>query len=795
MLSYDEFFKQLTAEGLEKFEPYAFQTNCYENFFLHNSYILNAPTGSGKTWAAITPFIYSWYQWKNSFQSVADYPRKIIYSLPLRTLANSLYQEVKKKININFPELSIKVTLQTGESRYDPFFEGDIIFTTIDQTISSLLSIPLSLSGNLANINAGAVISSYLIFDEFHLLEPKKSLGTILILLDKLKNVTLFCLMTATLSGSFLKKTAEWLNAKVINIKKEDYKNLSFAKSGSSRKIKVQSNYLDSDEVLNNHKNKTIVILNTVDKCVTLFKELIERCKKNKIELICLHSRFFDKDRREKEKKVLKYFDKFSIDENVILITTQIIEVGMDISCDVMLTEISPINSFLQRVGRCARWKGDGQIYLFDCEKTYLPYLKKLSNKTFSELKKINGLSIDYYISQELIESILSKFENNIFSEIQENSKVIWETINNAWRTGDKGFARSLIRDISSISVVLLPKTKKTDSLYKYDSISINPNYLEKKVLDFYNLQDPFEYEPVLLGLKDNFISDDFSDDFTDKELEAIDISELKYQSIVALNSDCVGYSKELGLDFTFQSGINSQKKDVQQNENFIINYDTYDEHINWMMQCFNENYSYQYSLKQIQKNKYSKFDLLRLIKFMIVSHDYGKLNKLWQKIAVKYQENLTGTKIKTNLAHTDFDPGKESHLNCLSQTYKELGVKRKPNHSGVGSFVALDLLPILLKDSSKQCYSISKVVATAILRHHSSFSKNIPAFEISEKSFKSYINKLKEIFTDSEIPEKILHNLYNFRGDDSQRIVISFSENKLYESIMQLGKQTQESF
>ncbi len=72
----------------------------------------------------------------------------------MRVLANSLYDTVSQNKFIN--QLGVKVTLQTGEQQKDPFLlDGDIIFTTIDQSLSAILSIPLGLSKRQANINAG----------------------------------------------------------------------------------------------------------------------------------------------------------------------------------------------------------------------------------------------------------------------------------------------------------------------------------------------------------------------------------------------------------------------------------------------------------------------------------------------------------------------------------------------------------------------------------------------------------------------------------------------------------------
>ena len=108
----------------------------------------------------------------------------------------------------------MSVTLQTGEQPEDPqFIEGDIIFATYDQSLSSFLTIPVGLSRRQGNVNAGAVISSYLVFDEFHLMEAERSLRTMAAVLGWLKGWTPFLLMTATLSETLVKRLAECVGA------------------------------------------------------------------------------------------------------------------------------------------------------------------------------------------------------------------------------------------------------------------------------------------------------------------------------------------------------------------------------------------------------------------------------------------------------------------------------------------------------------------------------------------------------------------------------------------------------
>ena len=182
---------------LLKFPPYGYQQRVAELLLSGKNVILSVPTGAGKTWASIIPFLMA------KQNGSIDFPQKLIYSLPLRTLTNSIHHDVTETLK-KLPELKDLASKQTGEYCNDKYFEKDIVFSTIDQTLSNFLSFPLPLSTRQANINAGAIIGSYLVFDEFHLLDPQRSMATTLGMLQMLSNLTRFCIMTATMSDDFI---------------------------------------------------------------------------------------------------------------------------------------------------------------------------------------------------------------------------------------------------------------------------------------------------------------------------------------------------------------------------------------------------------------------------------------------------------------------------------------------------------------------------------------------------------------------------------------------------------------
>jgi CRISPR/Cas system-associated endonuclease/helicase Cas3 len=187
-----QYFQTLTG-----FPPRQFQQEAIAHLLNRQDVLLRAPTGSGKTETAIAPFLFA-----KTLQR--DFPNKLIYIVPLRTLANSLRQRAETLARNweTFTPASrpLVVTLQTGENPEDPRFEGDIVFCTIDQMLSSFLNIPYSVGRGSANVNAGAIFASYLVFDELHLLDPDRSFATVLKVLEQVKGISPFLLMTATLT-------------------------------------------------------------------------------------------------------------------------------------------------------------------------------------------------------------------------------------------------------------------------------------------------------------------------------------------------------------------------------------------------------------------------------------------------------------------------------------------------------------------------------------------------------------------------------------------------------------------
>jgi len=768
---------RIVYKNVTGFAPYDYQIKVAELLLRDRNVILSVPTGAGKTWASIMPFLYA------KQNGIETFPPKMIYSLPLRTLTNSIYSDVTEALkNTDFEAFA---SIQTGEYCNDPYFEKEIIFSTIDQTLSNFLCFPLPLSKRQANINAGALIGSYLVFDEFHLLDPKLSMATTLGMLQILSNLCRVCIMTATLTEDYIQFIKDKFNFEIVTTKhfSSDVKKIKSLKRVENKSMKksviVSDKTINITDILNTHKNRTIVICNRVEKAQQIYNELItsiDNYQKIKREnIICLHSRFFDKDRKEKENKLKILFGRDS-KESAILISTQVIEAGMDISCDVMHTEISPVNSFLQRAGRCARFENEyGEIYVYDIldevEKVlidsdneedrneirklnnkYLPYEKDICSLSLSELRKCN--SIDEKIASELVNNVLQEVEKKSISNITERiyNK---DKIQKSWKDCDKKHYRETVRDIQTIDLVLydlenygnekiIPWQYETISVYKWSFIS-----WAKQVEE-----DRMDKEDWIFAKAEQSSDSCFDFEWQDKDsyiLKRLSIDEMKnHFDVIFVSNRYFNYSPEVGFMVSQNDNhATSPLKEGKQKDKQNITYkkDTFYQHNKALLNCFETEFkpNLKFMLNELENYWEEKLDWEKLIKFALCFHDYGKLNIAWQKPMIEFQSRKSGIDCSQEvLAHTDYDENTDKEL------AKECKVNKKPPHAGIGAIQAHKLLCDTYSEE------IANVVAIAILKHHSSETQSSADFYIANSGIQEMDILLKECSIKGHLTHKM---------------------------------------
>ena len=121
--------------------------------------------------------------------------------------------------------------------------------------------------------------------------------------------------------------------------------------------------------------HKVLWVANTVLRAVKSWQEAQGRSP------LLYHSRFRYCDRVEKHRAVI---DRFKADGGVLAITTQVCEVSLDISADLLVSDLAPIPALIQRLGRLNRRAQPGSPpcrAVFLEPETEMPYGKDEFNR------------------------------------------------------------------------------------------------------------------------------------------------------------------------------------------------------------------------------------------------------------------------------------------------------------------------------------------------------------------------------------------------------------------------------
>ena len=441
-----------------------------------NCGFLRLPPGDGKTETALLP-------------NLSDI-NKVVYTLPTVTTVESMrhrFENYFSKDNVSFSHhllfLSLHEEERLDEKKYHEYNINKAVVTTIDRVLLALMNYrhyPL-LEISLNN--------SYLIVDEIHSYSPY-TLALILDALQYLKNYhnTKILVMSATLPKLIEEELKERIAATEIlplDMVKQQY-------SGKNRiKILLRDDYLIKkvnggeytsdyiDEIINEYngenkekkKKKVLVVLNTVDRAKALYKRLKDEKKlHHQKEIFLIHGRFTQGDKKEK----IKFLETLKKDDfkqkPFILISTQVVEVSLDIDFDVMFTEIAPFDALVQRAGRVNRnaQKGICDVHLFKKIENALPYSEEQIKATlevlnnFSPKSELDFLNVNNEYYEKMREAYMKELKKNPLRDF--NTKIS--------RTY---FGEDLLKTRDSfITVPVIPTGKNDEIYYKIKKILNN---------------------------------------------------------------------------------------------------------------------------------------------------------------------------------------------------------------------------------------------------------------------------------------------------------------------------------
>jgi CRISPR-associated endonuclease/helicase Cas3 len=725
---------------------YPYQEQVFNLLAAGKNVILQAPTGAGKTRAALYPFFQS--RIPNS-PIYGKLPRKCIYSVPMRVLANQFIETFQKEDDV--PK-DITIAIQTGDQPNDRELTSDLIFATIDQTLSSFLLNPYSLSKRKANLNAAAVMGAYLVFDEFHLYDPISTLPTTLHMLQLLNGVTPFVLMTATFSQDMLKGLANALKAEVVP--KDDAEREHFKALKSQKKVRryhVVEQTLSAEAILGVHETRSVVICNTVDRARILFEELLQ--KSTGIELLLLHSRLLPEDRKGIEQQIRQRFAKDDTSgRSLIIVSTQAIEVGVDITSTRLHTELAPANAIIQRAGRCARYEGDqGDVFIYPyvtqegetvdlCERVN-PYKGQDEEFliTLAEFRALSGQVLDFAHEQRIITAAHNKADRNIISQLTSDHFTHRSRIFGVMSGSKRADVSHLIREVFQQNITISSNPNSLlDSPFDAPAFGIFPATLEKYVTEWLQRGDMLNIDAVHclidLATHPDFPADAYADNNVRyKWATARTVKDIHGARVLVVHPAVATYDPILGF-LADRGGTWEAKLPIgearSEGANYTYKLETYEQHIALVYQAAFGSQStiweeMEYAAQRLEKRYgWESGSLKRATEIAIFLHDVGKLSTGWQGWVREYQSKINlPIKLTQAYAHTDMH---NAHHREIEQS-----VRGRPPHAVESAVACLGVLETLFADQ----LALGRAVYSAIARHHSPYAFDNRPFRFTQNA------------------------------------------------------------
>jgi CRISPR-associated endonuclease/helicase Cas3 len=347
--------------------------------------ILDVPTGMGKTAAVTLAWLWKrgWRQGNRSEVADVATPRRLIWCLPMRVLVEQTEENIRRWLDtlgilgqIGEGKVSVHVLMGgADDTDWASFPEEDMILIgTQDMLLSRALMRGYGMSRYQWPIHFALLHNDCLwVFDEVQLMGAGLATSAQLEAFRRsfpMSKGSRSLWVSATLNRNWLdtvdlKPHLDGLKTlgldaadrqqagdRLHSVKTVAKLPIAFGKDAGNKKGLDAYIQALCEEVLKAHvaDSQTIVILNRVDRAQRLFC-LLRKARPEKANIL-IHARFRAAERR-KQNQLLRDCEK-EIDR--IVVATQAIEAGVDISSRVLITELAPWSSLVQRFGRCNRY-------------------------------------------------------------------------------------------------------------------------------------------------------------------------------------------------------------------------------------------------------------------------------------------------------------------------------------------------------------------------------------------------------------------------------------------------------
>lgn len=452
---------------------------------------ITSPTGTGKTLSGFFAAL--------KLKDLLKDNRKIIYALPFTSIIDQNYKSIYELLEgiEDFSKCESEYIIKhhnLSNVEYSSEYEN------YDKDKAELL---------IENWTSGIVVTTFvqllqtLIGNKNRMLKKFNSMRGAIILLDEIQAIDIEYLR---LVDFILKAAVEYLDCRIIMmtatkplILMESCElldnNEEYFKMFNRTSIIPKINPITVEEFIDEFTDKIedksyLIICNTINQSLEVYDSLKDLNR----EVYYLSTNLLPFHRKKVINEVSHMLKK---SENIILISTQVVEAGVDFDFDVVIRDIGPMDSIIQAAGRCNRngKKKDGQVYLYS--------MINDKGKYFGNI--IYGKST-IGISKDLLENKDTIPEKEYFYTIKD----YFEKVNENKNTDASD---EFVESIKKLYFSHAPNEKY--SLNKFSLIKNNPDYIDvyfiindeaekvyQKFLNMFSEKDMIKRKEIYLQIK-----------------------------------------------------------------------------------------------------------------------------------------------------------------------------------------------------------------------------------------------------------------------------------------------------
>lgn len=418
-----DIYESYARVGIAK--PRGFQEDAWAHILAGKNAIISAGTGSGKTEAALLPAV--------------ETGKRILILYPTKALLQDQHERVKNLA------IGRTIAIDTGDADDHRFYHADVILTNLDKFLYRFFGYGKKRWSYLYPYRLGFARdrSAILVLDEAHAYE-EVAFSHFWFVLKKLtyERRVQTVLLSATLPSTLIEALADTGRQHFPRGKDEGkffekVENLE-NRSGTLR----YAGLIPASDVVRtcldffDQSKRVIVVARRVVPPIStessdgvtlqrLWKEFADKVAARDAgsvpmaalasssedavagNILTYHGHQFPAYRACVLERLKRLDDSWKLDgrpelrQPFVLLTTSAMEVGVDISCDVMITDLCEPDSFIQRAGRCARRVGEvGEMYLTSPSGGRIPEAAK-SLWYFME-QRLPGSPLDVQLRQDL---------------------------------------------------------------------------------------------------------------------------------------------------------------------------------------------------------------------------------------------------------------------------------------------------------------------------------------------------------------------------------------------------------